>query len=96
MKHLFNIVYGIRLANFEISESVRVWTYEIASDYIGRGTVDTDINHLFDMIVLADADVSYREYLDKSACDDRYSFYKSVARGVLDAVINLKGVASNG
>lgn len=97
MKRLFNAVYGERLSKYRIEGNVRAYAYSIACDYIGLGTVNTDIGWLFDRILLSSVECDVWDLWDRiMESDDSVSFYKSIAAGVLDAVVELKGVASNG
>lgn len=80
MKRLINLVYGERLSKYRIEENVRAYAYNVASDYLGRGTVNLNPEWLFDRICLSEVE-----------CDATVNFTKSIASGVLDAVILLRG-----
>lgn len=82
MKRLINLVYGERLSKYRIEENVRAYAYNVASDYIGRGTVNLNPEWLFDRICLSEV-----EWDDIMERDATVNFTKSIASGVLDAVI---------
>lgn len=96
MKRLFNIVYGERLSKYRIEGNIRAYAYNVASEYLGRDTVDLDSEWLFDRICLSSVECDVWDlWNDIMVRDDTVNFMKSIASGVLDAVIELKGVAVN-
>lgn len=84
MDKLLNVLYGKHFREGRIDWNVAAWAFTIACDYVGR----TDINHLFDWILLTDFECDYEGILLKALLyHTDVSFVKSVARGVLDAVM---------
>lgn len=92
MKRLINLVYGERLSKYRIEENVRAYAYNVASDYLGRGTVNLNPEWLFDRICLSEVECDVWDLWDDiMERDATVNFTKSIASGVLDAVILLRG-----